>query len=133
MDDKIDKQQLNKHQYQYSAQCLAYMGDAVFEMHVRKRLLSYGNRPVNTLNKQARQYVSATAQSKMYHYVEPFLTPEEQAVMRRGRNLHSESKSKNANTLDYRHSTGLETLFGYLYVTDQQDRLLTIFELCMEL
>ncbi|MCL2398905.1 MAG: ribonuclease III [Defluviitaleaceae bacterium] len=126
MDTKVGK-------HRYSAQCLAYMGDAVFELHVRQRLLSNGNRPVNILNKQARQYVSATAQAKMYHHISPFLTPDEQAVMRRGRNLHSESKSKNANTSDYRHATGLETLFGYLFVIDQPDRLATIFELCMEI
>jgi len=114
----------------YSAQCLAYMGDAVFELYVRKMLLDQGNRPVNTLNKQARQYVSAAAQAEMYHHIEPLLTPEEQAVMKRGRNLHSYSKAKNADTSEYRHATGLETLFGYLFMNVQHERLAEIFEYC---
>ena len=126
MDSKIEK-------HHYSAQCLAYMGDAVFELFVRKMLLSNGNRSVNDLNKQARKYVSATAQAEMYHKIEANLTMEEQSVMRRGRNLHSSSKSKNADTLDYRHATGLETLFGHLFITEQQERLEEIFKLCTEL
>jgi len=114
----------------YSAQCLAYIGDAVFELHVRKMLLAGGSRPVNELNKQARCYVSAAAQAAMYHHIEILLTQEEQAVMRRGRNLHSYSKAKNAGTSEYRHATGLEALFGYLYVSEQHERLTEIFELC---
>ena len=124
MDDKIIN---DKH---YSAQCLAYMGDAVFELYVRKMLLSNGSRPVNILNKQARQYVSAAAQAAMYHHIEPLLTQEEQAVMRRGRNLHFNSKTKNADMSEYRHATGLEVLFGYLFVNEQHERLAEIFEFC---
>ena len=106
------------------------MGDAVFELYIRKMLLADGNRPVNLLNKQARQYVSAPAQATMYHHIEPHLTAEEQSVMKRGRNLHSQSKAKNAGTSDYRHATGLETLFGYLFLKDKHERLEEIFELC---
>ena len=114
----------------FSAQCLAYMGDAVFELYVRKMLLEKGNRPVNMLNVHARKYVSATAQSAMYHNIEPHLTPEELSVMRRGRNLHNQSKAKNANVADYRHATGLETLFGHLFLMDKHERLAEIFALC---
>ena len=127
MDGKVI---MDKH---YSAQCLAYMGDAVFELYVRKMLLSNGNRPVNTLNKQACQYVSAAAQAAMYHHIESFLTQEEQAVMRRGRNLHSHSKAKKADMSEYRHATGLEVLFGYLFVNEQHERLAEIFELCVNI
>ena len=114
----------------YSANCLAYMGDAVFEQCVRKMLLDQGNRPVDALHKEARKYVSAIAQATIYHYVEPHLNPEEQAIMRRGRNVHSYSKAKNAGTSEYRHATGLETLFGYLFLNEQHERLAQIFELC---
>ena len=103
------------------------MGDAVFELYVRKMLLSKGSRSTNTLHGQARQYVSAPAQAAMYHYIEDFLTPEEQAVMRRGRN------QKKTGTTDYRHATGLETLFGHLFLTEQHDRLAEIFEICTEI
>ncbi|MCL2421855.1 MAG: ribonuclease III [Defluviitaleaceae bacterium] len=114
----------------YSANCLAYMGDAVFEQCVRKMLLDQGNRPADALHNEARQYVSAKAQAAMYHYVESHLNTEEQSVMRRGRNLHTYSKAKNAGTSAYRHATGLETLFGYLFLNEQHERLTQIFELC---
>ena len=118
--------------FKYSVGCLAYMGDAVFELYVRKMLLSSGSRPVDSLNKQARQYVSAAAQAKMYHNIGPFLTDEEQAVMKRGRNLHSNSKAKNAGISDYRHATGLEALFGYLFLEEQHERLTEVFEICIQ-
>ena len=121
----------NKVGDRYSAQCLAYMGDAIFEVYVRKMLLDQGNRPVNSLNEQARTYVSATAQAAMYHHIRSFLTIEEQVVMRRGRNLHSYSRSKNADTSDYRHATGLEALFGYLFLKDRHERLTEVFKICI--
>ena len=114
----------------HSASSLAYIGDAVFELCVREMLLSAGNRPVNALNQMALQYVTAKAQAKMYHAVVPFLSEEEENVLRRGRNLHSHSKAKSANMSEYRHATGLETLFGYLYITGQKERLTEIFALC---
>jgi len=116
----------------FSAGCLAYMGDAVFELHVRKMLLADGNRSLSTLNKQARQYVSAMAQAEMYHHVSPFLSEEEKAVMKRGRNLHSYSKAKHADTSSYRHATGLEALFGYLFINGRHERLSEIFQICIE-
>ena len=115
----------------YSAACLAYMGDAVFELYVRKMLLASGSQPISMINKQARQFVAATAQAAMYHHIEPLLSEEEQAVMKRGRNLHTSSKAKNADTSDYRHATGLETLFGYLFLKDKHERLAEVFELCI--
>ena len=126
MDNKINVSK----EIHYSAQCLAYIGDAVFELHVRQMLLEKGSRPVNVLNKQARQYVSAPAQAAMYHHIESMLTSEEQVIIRRGRNLHSYAKAKNAGTSEYRHATGLEALFGYLFVTEQHERRVEIFELC---
>ena len=126
----MDAQVISYHP-KYSAQCLAYMGDAVFELYVRKMLLSEGIQPVSALNKLARQYVSAIAQAEMYHHIESYLTPEEQSVMRRGRNIHSQSKAKNAGLSDYRHATGLETLFGYLFLLDKHERLAEVFELCL--
>ena len=116
----------------YSVGCLAYMGDAVFEMYVRKYLLMPGNRKVSALNVQARKYVSAPAQAKMYHHIEPSLTEMEKVVMKRGRNLHSSSKAKNADMSDYRHATGLEALFGYLFLNEEHERLMEVFELCLK-
>ena len=123
MDLQVDKQ--------YSAQCLAYIGDAVFELHVRAMLLAEGSRPIDALHRQARQYVSASAQAAIYHKLEPQLSAEEQAVMKRGRNLHSYSKAKNASVADYRHATGMEALFGYLYLNGRHERLTEIFKICI--
>lgn len=116
-----------------STACLAYMGDAVFELHVRKMLLAKGNRPIDAINRMARKYVSAKAQSGMYHALEHHLSEAEQNVMKRGRNLHSNSKAKNAGTIEYRHATGLETLFGYLFVNQRHERIDEIFKICIEI
>jgi len=86
--------------------------------------------PVNKANRRAKGIVSATAQADMYHRIYPTLTPEEQTIMRRGRNLHPLTRAKNADTASYRHATGLETLFGYLYHHRNMTRLEEIFELC---
>ena len=118
--------------YNYSAQNLAYMGDAVFELYVRQMLLQKGSQPVDALNRQARGYVSAKAQAVMYNQILPLLTDEETSILKRGRNLHSTSKAKSAGTLEYRHATGLETLFGYLFVKDRHQRLREIFDKCTE-
>jgi len=116
-----------------SAASLAYIGDAVFELHVRKMLLAQGGRSLNKLNAQARKYVAASAQAKMYQHISPYLSDEEQAVMKRGRNLHSSSRAKSAGVSEYRHATGVETLFGYLYVYDRHERLEEVFKLCTEI
>ena len=112
----------------HPAQALAYLGDAVFELKVREMLLAQGARPVDALNQAARRYVTATAQAAMYHRIAPLLTDEEQAILRRGRNLHGGRKMP--NIADYRHATGLETLFGYLHANGMHTRLAEVFALC---
>ncbi|MCL2189739.1 MAG: Mini-ribonuclease 3 [Defluviitaleaceae bacterium] len=113
---------------------LAYLGDAVFELRVREMLLTQNanGTHIHTLNKQARKYVSAPAQGAMYHALFPTLTEEEQAVMKRGRNLHSTSRAKNADAIAYRHATGLETLFGYLYERGEHTRINELFQKCVD-
>ena len=111
---------------------LAYMGDAVFEIHVRKMLLTK-NRPIDVVNREARKYVSAKAQAIMYHKLESHLSEDEYSVMKRGRNLHSNSKAKNAGTIEYRHATGLETLFGHLFVNQHHERIEELFKICIEI
>lgn len=118
---------------EYSPLALAYMGDAVFTIFMREHLLRIGNAPVNALHKKSAEYVNAAAQAQMYHRILPFLTENEQAVMKRGRNAKSNSKAKNADIADYRHATGLEALFGYLFLKGDIDRAKEIFEKCMEL
>ena len=111
---------------------LAYLGDAVFEVYLRSWLLAQKNVSAAAYNREAREYVSATAQAAMYHKILPHLSPEEAAVMRRGRNLHTSSKAKSALTRDYRHATGLEALFGHLYINGEPQRLADVFALCVD-
>lgn len=108
---------------QYGALALAYMGDCVFEMIVRKKLMQKANMPVNTLHKMAKNYVSAAAQSEIFKKLEPVLTEEEMGIYKRGRNSKPYTKAKNASVEDYSRATGVEALFGYLYLTEQFDRI----------
>jgi len=86
--------------------------------------------PVNKANRRAKDFVSALAQADMYHRIYPSLTQEEQTIMRRGRNLHPQTRAKNADAISYRHATGLEALFGYLYHNRDMARLEEIFIMC---
>ena len=112
-----------------NAAALAYLGDAVFELMTREKLLT-GGLPVNKAHKEAKNIVSARAQSEIYHRIYPTLSNEEQTIMRRGRNLHPIARAKNAETTEYRHATGVEALFGYLYHKGDTARMEEIFELC---
>jgi len=107
----------------------AYLGDAIFELCAREMLLAQGL-PVHKAHRKAKGIVSAMAQADMYHKIFPNLTQDEQAIMRRGRNLHPTTRAKNAETTSYRHATGLEALFGYLYNRREMMRLNEIFKLC---
>ena len=108
---------------------LAYLGDAVFELMVREKLLREGV-PFRAINRRAKGYVSAKAQSEMYHRIFPALSEEEQTAAKRGRNLHTLSRAKNAGVSEYRHATGLEALFGHLHQQGKTARAEEIFLLC---
>ena len=105
---------------------LAYIGDAVYEMLVRTTVLTGGNAPVNRLHKTARDMVNAKAQAEFYFRVAEELTEEETAVFRRGRNAKSYTTPKN-----YRHATGVEAVFGYLYLDGKMERAIDLFRLGM--
>ena len=110
---------------------LAYLGDAVFELWVREMLLGRGL-PVHKAHSKAKGIVSAMAQAEMYHKIFPHLNEDEQTIMRRGRNLNPTTRAKNAELAAYRHATGLEALFGYLYNRREMTRLEEIFKLCLQ-
>ena len=116
-----------------SALNLAYIGDAVFEVLVRTAILKKHALTPSELHNTAKSYVNAAAQAGMYHRLEEILTDTENAVMRRGRNAKSQTKAKNATVNDYRHATGMEALFGYLYMKNEIDRLMEIFETCVKI
>lgn len=117
---------------QYGALALAYMGDSVYEIEIRKYLMEQGNMPVKKLHSMARSYVSAAAQSAFMEKIEPQLTEEEEAVYRRGRNAKPHTMPKNAQPADYKRATGLEALFGYLYLTGNYDRVKELIGIILE-
>ncbi len=107
---------------------LAYLGDAVFELVVREHLVvSTGVSDPGKLNKLAASYVKATEQSRAVSRIEEFLTEEESAVYRRGRNISGVSVPHSASAVEYRRSTGLETLFAYLYLSGENERIRELF------
>lgn len=106
---------------------LAYIGDAVYELLIRTFLIDR-NLSVNLLHKKATKYVKAGAQSKIVHDLEKILTEEERVIVKRGRNAKTKTSPKNADMIDYKYATGFEALFGYLYLTRQDERINELFE-----
>ena len=106
---------------------LAFIGDTVFDMFVRERLICQANRPVNALHSQAIRLVKASAQSEAVDKIMPLLTSHEVTIFKRGRNAHTNHKAKNASEGDYHRATGLEALFGYLYLKGEIERLRELF------
>ncbi|MDR1912954.1 MAG: Mini-ribonuclease 3 [Clostridiales bacterium] len=109
---------------------LAYLGDAVFELLVREKLVSGGQLPIKDLNDAAKLYVTAAAQKRFYFRIYDQLTEKERLTLKSGRNSKPHSKSKNASVTDYRHANGMETLFGYLYLLKEYERIKEIFAMC---
>lgn len=101
---------------------LAYLGDAVFELIIRTLALDASDKPVKTLNKISSSFVNAGSQAELAAAMLPRLTGEEAAVFRRGRNAKASSVARHADIRDYRMATGLEALYGYLYLTEQTGR-----------
>lgn len=110
---------------QMNALALAYMGDVVYEMAVRRRLLEKGLTRPNDLHRAAVRYVNARAQASVVTFwlETDALTEEEQAVVRRGKNAKSGSVPKRVDVHTYRYSTAFEALIGYIYLTERRDRL----------
>ena len=100
---------------------LAYLGDSLYDLYVRERLIAHGGR-VRVLHREAIGLVCAHAQSEALKRVEPLLTPAEADVVRRARNA-KQTPPRNANPGEYHRATALEALVGYLYVTGQRDRM----------
>ena len=118
---------------QCSPLTLAFIGDTVFDLFVREMLIAEANRPVNQLHKLSAERVRASAQSQAVQSLmqRGFFTDEELSVIRRGRNAHPRHKAKNMTEADYHWATGLEALFGFLYLAGETARLQAVFhEIC---
>ena len=113
----------------YSPGALAYIGDGVYELFVRTKLLSEGNRPADELQRQGVRFSKAVSQAACVDALleEGFFSEEELAVYKRGRNTDTHSHTRNASHADYQKATGLECLFGFLYLSGRDERLLELF------
>ena len=111
----------------YSALTLAYLGDAVIELWVRRRLVEENACAPASLHKKALNYVSATSQSLAFQKIEDILTEDEKAVYRHGRNAKNSAAAKHASIVDYRRATGFEALFGYLHLHGDEKRIEELF------
>lgn len=110
----------------YSPLALAYIGDGIYDLVIRTLVVGRGNTKASRLHHRTSQYVMAHAQSAMMEYILPLLNDEEKTVYRRGRNAKSVTMAKHATMGDYRRATGFEALMGYLYLTDQNERMLDL-------
>lgn len=107
----------------YSPLVLAYIGDAVYELIIRSRVVNQGSMQVNKMHKRSAGLVKAGTQAALIRVIEDLLTEEEHAVYKRGRNAKSVTTAKNASVIDYRNATGLEALAGWLFLKERYDRL----------
>lgn len=110
----------------------AYMGDAVYEKFIREYVIRQGLCKNGLLHKKSIKYVSANGQVRILKRIEEKLTEEELDIVRRGRNSNPHSHAKNADIVDYKYATGFEALIGYLYLTEQVERLKEILAMCVE-
>ena len=121
---------MDKKPAQYSPLSLAYLGDSVYELYVRSRVISENpEMPAHKLHLKTVQYVKAHAQSNSMKCLEPILSEEEQAIYKRGRNAKSATVPKNADLTDYRRATGFEALIGYIKLKNDAERLEELMQL----
>ncbi len=114
----------------YSPLALAFIGDSIYDLVIRSILVGEGNRRVNALHKDKSNLVRACKQAEMADFLEEHLSEEEAEVYKRGKNAKTVSTAKNASLKEYHKATGLEALFGYLYLCGQTERLFTLIRLC---
>ena len=99
---------------------LAFIGDCIYEILVRETLVLDANRPVNDLHKESVKYVSAKAQTVAFEKIKDDLTEDELAIFMRGRNAKVGHSPKSATDGEYHCATGVEALFGYLYLNNEK-------------
>ena len=113
---------------------LAFEGDAVYSMYIRRHLIFQGMTKPNQLHREATKYVSAKAQANLISLMleEGILTEKEEDIYKRGRNANSHTKAKNADIVTYRMSTGFEAVMGYLHMTEEIERLEELIDWCIK-
>ena len=112
-----------------SAPALAYLGDCVLELCVRRHLVELGYSTSRHLNAEALKFVRASAQAEAMKRILPILNETEAAYFRRGRNIGHTNVPKSATVSEYRTATGMEVLFGYLHLSAQPERIDELFQI----
>lgn len=126
---KIDKDKLDINTM--SPLIWAYIGDCVYELYVRNKLINITNMKPHRLHIESIKYVKASAQAEKLFSIMESLTDDEKDIIRRTRNTENHHKPKNAEAKDYMYATAFEGLIGYLYLTKQDRRLNEILNMCI--
>ena len=132
MNDYLHPVMTEKQLNAMSALALAHIGDAVFELLIRTKLCVSGGTTNGRLHRDTVALVCASAQAEFADRMQPHLTESETAYYRRGRNAHPHSVPKSASPVVYAKATGVETLFGALYLLGRQERIAALFEAVTE-
>ena len=114
---------------QYNPLALAYIGDTIYDLYVRTKVLALGNRHVTQMHKDSVKFVKAHSQAVSMHALESVLSEEEMRIYKWGRNAKSNTVPKNADVGEYRVATGFETLIGYLYLKSENERLESLLDI----
>lgn len=107
----------------------AYVGDCVYELYIRTKLINQTNLKPHKLHIETIKYVKAQAQAELLKHIYEKLTDEEKDIVRRGRNAENHHLPKNCNVQDYMYATAFEALIGYLYLTKKNQRIKEILGL----
>ena len=121
MEESVKTEQVNA--YQYSPLALAYMGDSILDLLVKKYFVTHSNMQPHKYHVEVSKIVKAVNQADYIDQITEELSEDELDVYKRGRNTNTHSKAKNATMGQYRKATGLEALYGYLYLKGDMERL----------
>ncbi len=127
-----NKERIKLNVNQMSPLALAFVGDAVYELHIRDYILSKGNLTAGKLHKMAIKYVCAQGQAYAASMLKDVFTDEEAYIFKRGRNAWSPTVPKNCTVMDYRQASALEALIGYLHLSGEHTRVNDLINLCIE-
>ena len=112
-----------------STDALSFLGDGVYSMLVRERLCCSGNSRSGKLHETSAKLVNAPSQAKAFLKIQHLLSEQELSIYKRGRNAHNNNTPKGASAGEYHSATGLEALFGYLYLSDNIERIRQLFDI----
>ena len=117
---------------EYSPLTFVYIGDSIYDLVIKSLVINKGNKQVKNLHRETSSYVQAKTQSLMMRTMQEYLTEEEHAIYKRGRNAKSVSPAKNQSVTDYRRATGFEALMGYLYLKKEWKRMLDLIKIGLD-